>query len=462
MVARIGPNDPCPCGSGRKVKRCCGDDVTRRSAGEELPADLAPTDSTVDVEGLGAHQLDELLVAEMLDFAVRRLGRGFDPVSWYADVLRSAPEDLQLFVPWAVYVHRVAGSTVAEHYVDAKGHRLSSRELAWLDAQRCGRLSFWEVTHVEVGESLAVRCMFTGEERVVTEHKGSRVLRRWDAVFGRVVDFEGASYFSGMRSLLLPPRDAAAATVGARGALDVLRLPIDDDLLRSGPGQMALFAAWEAGVSAREAAAGRMPVLQNTDGDPLLLTTERFALAPGARDEVASRLERLDGVDGCSEEDGTLRITLTKPGNRLHKSWENTIVAHLALSADELTVETNSTKRANRARRVVESACGALVVRRSRETKGADALLRAAPSSGPVEGTPPELCGELRSFKEQSYLDWLDKRVPTLRCTPRQAARRPSQRPRLEALLKEIEQREESLPEGERFDVGALRAELGL
>jgi len=24
---KIGRNDPCPCGSGKKVKRCCGDRV---------------------------------------------------------------------------------------------------------------------------------------------------------------------------------------------------------------------------------------------------------------------------------------------------------------------------------------------------------------------------------------------------------------------------------------------------
>jgi hypothetical protein len=24
-VIKIGPNEPCPCGSGRKYKRCCGE-----------------------------------------------------------------------------------------------------------------------------------------------------------------------------------------------------------------------------------------------------------------------------------------------------------------------------------------------------------------------------------------------------------------------------------------------------
>src|SRR5579864_8057230 len=31
---RLGRNDPCPCGSGRKVKRCCGVDEARRARDE--------------------------------------------------------------------------------------------------------------------------------------------------------------------------------------------------------------------------------------------------------------------------------------------------------------------------------------------------------------------------------------------------------------------------------------------
>lgn len=31
MAAKVGRNDPCPCGSGRKHKHCCGAKVERRS-----------------------------------------------------------------------------------------------------------------------------------------------------------------------------------------------------------------------------------------------------------------------------------------------------------------------------------------------------------------------------------------------------------------------------------------------
>ena len=28
-MSKIGRNDPCPCGSGKKAKRCCWDDINR-------------------------------------------------------------------------------------------------------------------------------------------------------------------------------------------------------------------------------------------------------------------------------------------------------------------------------------------------------------------------------------------------------------------------------------------------
>lgn len=50
MKVKAGRNDPCPCGSGKKYKRCCGEDRTPRTAELEIPRarshsqDLAPTE----------------------------------------------------------------------------------------------------------------------------------------------------------------------------------------------------------------------------------------------------------------------------------------------------------------------------------------------------------------------------------------------------------------------------------
>jgi hypothetical protein len=56
-----GRNDPCPCGSNRKVKRCCGQ---QRGPSEEQLARahvaLLARDATADLEGLSERALDHL------------------------------------------------------------------------------------------------------------------------------------------------------------------------------------------------------------------------------------------------------------------------------------------------------------------------------------------------------------------------------------------------------------------
>jgi hypothetical protein len=67
QMARYGRNDPCPCGSGRKAKRCCGvgrgpgaDELARaflaREARAAAPALAAASDSELD--GLAEELLD--------------------------------------------------------------------------------------------------------------------------------------------------------------------------------------------------------------------------------------------------------------------------------------------------------------------------------------------------------------------------------------------------------------------
>ena len=58
---------------------------------------------------------------------------------------------------------------------------------------------------------------------------------------------------------------------------------------------------------------------------------------------------------------------------------------------------------------------------------------------------------------------WLDDSIPALDgLTPRHAATLPRMRHRLDVLLKEIEQSEARLPQGEQIDIRRLRVALGL
>jgi len=200
--AKVGRNDPCPCGSGRKYKKCC----LRRGAPRPEPG-RRPGHEPDPI-----HDLDEELVYELIDFAVENLG-----AAWRRrkEPFTHPDETSQLSYPWAVYHHRVEGETVVERYLREQGHRLSRQQRAWLVAQQAAWLSIWEVTAVDPGVGLTARDLLSGEVREVHEVTASRMVLVRDVLLARVVDYDGRAFISGLYPCSLPPM--AAVEVERRG-----------------------------------------------------------------------------------------------------------------------------------------------------------------------------------------------------------------------------------------------------
>ncbi|MGQ0643128.1 MAG: hypothetical protein ACT4P6_20465, partial [Gemmatimonadaceae bacterium] len=150
------------------------------------------------------------------------------------------------------------------------------------------------------------------------------------------------------------------------------------------------------------------------------------------------------------------------------RSWDNTIVGRIVLSATRLALETNSTRRADALRSLVETHLRGLLRFRLRKEKNVGQLIAAAKAQGAnrrervTEQPPPEVALALRQFREQHMIAWLDEAIPALGgLTPREAARAPRSRSQLEALLKEFDQHEARLPEEQRIDLHKVRSALG-
>lgn len=440
VVAR---NAPCPCGSGRKYKKC------------HLPLEEATSDP------LG-HERDGRLVGVLGAHAEQRLGDRWTAAvaAGWPQAFRDDRNRIQLFVPWSVYECHVDGRTVLESYLAERGAALQPADRAWLEAQRRAWLSIWEVEELEPGTSVAVRDLLTGEARGVTERSGTRGLALREAILARVVDGDGVSIFCGCHPNPLPPREADRVVRAVRRRLRARGAVTGGQLKAPGASQV-LIEKWEAAVKAL----GRRPPprLANTDGEPLLLTTDHFEFAPAARAEIELRLAALEGVEGPERDGDTTRFTVLRPGNAMHRSWENTVVGTIRLTAGTLAIETNSVRRADRVRESVERTCGDLVSRRGRTHVDPSAVLRKG--GAPAERPPltEDVARATRAWKEQHYADWVDERIPALGgLTPREAVRTASGRRKVEVLLKEIEHGESRLPEGERFDVRWLRRELAV
>ena len=442
---RVGRNHPCPCGSGRKYKKC------------HLAADEA--DHTGRRSATAMHELDRRLVVRLTRFELEWFGE-----KWvtFEDDFADSYAASQLASPWSVYGFEVDGWTSADAYRAARGRRCSPDERRWMDAQRAAWLSVWEVEAVDPGNTLTLHDLLSDEQRTVRETKASETLTRRHAVLGRVVDHEGVSVLCGTHPRPLPPFHAAEVVRRARARLR-RRRAVPVERLRDASFGGYLIRRWEEAVRDCDVRSAIPPDLRNHDGDPLLFTVDHFEVTPGTVQVIDTRITGVEGAQRERSDEDSTTYAFLRPDDPARSAGEATIVGRIELNATALRAETNSQARADTLRRRIEAVCGSRVRHRAREHTDPRTLLNRAgkPPPAPAPASPEQelLVGE---FKARHYADWADKPLPALNDrTARERVRTAAGRREVDLLLKDMEHREHRGP-GEPFDFSVIRGDLGL
>ena len=447
----VGRNDPCPCGSGKKYKHC------------HLKAEQAARAGAHAADPL--HELDHRLVDVLAEYASTRFG-----AEWFrcAEAFADVENALQLAVPWAVYGYAVQGRTIVDQYLVEHGQRMPELDRRWLVAQRESWLSVWEVTDVKPEIGISLQDLLTGETVEVRERLASRTAVVRDALLARVVRFDEVSLLCGAHPRPLPPLHAAEVVRRTRSRLR-LKARVPPHRLRDGAIGAYLIRRWEEEVAALEARHARKPDLHNTDGDPLLWTTDYFEIAADAAPAVEARLGQLEGVVVHAPLSGQVpRIWVyLREESKKHRPLGDTVIGQAEIRPGnpvKLVLETNSRGRADALRALVEAACGELVRHRGREH--ADPLSDKAPRPKKDAVAPvasPEVQQLLLDLKERFYADWVDQPLPALGgSTPRAAARSAQGRAAVDVLLKDMENHERRAQGDAAFDFSVIRRQLGL
>ena len=472
-LAKVGRNDPCPCGSGAKFKRCCG---TRPAAEPPPVGDTAAE----------RHFLEYLNVAKrVLLFQQRFDGKD-------APWLRRQNRDFErrfrpgeddgtpdsLHIGWLLFDVRLpaAGRTVGELFLAREGGRLADSDRGRLHHLCASYTTFHEVMALLPGQGRKrLRELVTGIEWTAHDIEDPA------ARDGRVGDV--------WLCRLVGPRDDAVTFMtpivypgDRRDDLErLLRHLLRDEppertgdvMKREGP-----FLAEFTIVSRRPAPA--LPALSNMDGDALLPTTLVYDV-----DSVAATLAALadlepDGPSGVERsEDGTVvRATIRWVRDTPGRPLENVLAGTLRLEPGRLTVEVNSRERAAAAERLIEERLGATARLRATLHEPLETALRedaadprreekaraAAEEQARLMADHPELGRALLEWTTSYYRRWLDMPIPALGGqTPRAAAQTEDGRARVRALVDDLERMESRRPaHTPRMDVGWMRRELGI
>ncbi len=408
---KVGRNDPCPCGSGKKHKNCC---LLR---GERAPR------SWVDI---------------CLEWLERNHDKGYSRAlaEFFAGLDEEEGSRL-LELPEGVKEVVNANATewlLAEGEIEVRGARrripdlllgLGGPPLAVEDRQKLQALadhsmSIYEVQEAVPGEGLWVKDAAQPKARRlwVVEHMGSQSLVRWDVVGARLVPREKEWQLSG--AIYPIPRDQLknlkAEVRAAKRAGHRASEPIVDCWLRY-------------------VTASPPPLPELVDagsGDPVLLVTDHYDVADW--DALAAALARQPDVEG-DRESGWVRLEAVEG-----QTFERASLSLNLGKANRLEAFAQTLSRAERGAAWLREVAGSALTYRTREVVDPFAALAHRPPSHekkPSDGPLPE------EIHRALYRNWSDEPIPALGgLTPREAIRTRTGRRQVVELLKDYEEHE--------------------
>ncbi len=452
-MAKIGRNDSCPCGSGRKFKRCCDGKLadTRYTREDRAAAIEALTNYTMKA----LVDEDDAAYMEIHDSALEH----WDEVAKEWDQISDAYVDA-----WFWFDRPLDdGRSPAERFL-AVDPGLPPGQQRYLRQAITSCVRLYEVVDTLPGTSVTLREIIGGRLLTVNERTASRTLTRDDLFAARVVQ-AGASGGPEMdMGVLLFSSFARAPLVAeVRAVWEEFckgRLP-DSDVDFWKIAASLIHRMWVSFLLDPP-----IPQMANTDGDPVLVTRVHYLVGNAARATAA--LDALPRVDRSLDR---LDCWIWSGENPEGKS---VILGTLTLSDATLILETNSANRATRGQALIEGPCGDSIEYRTTEHEDPTKALKDAMRTGgrghtrrnDEEEVPREIQEDLvLDMLGKHYRTWPDIGVPALGGkTPREGARDPALRSATEDLIRGLEgMYHRALQTGEpAYDPSWMWEELGL
>lgn len=482
MSAKPGRNDPCPCGSGRKFKHCCG------AAAVEPPETLAwrrirrlleesnPELQRFTVHAYGPEALDEAW-REFMSFAVAE--QPFSPesphleifMSWFHNFWSPAPDGSSVVREKALLGVEPVGA-----YLLMRGARLDPMLCEYLESCLSAPLSFHRVEQVDPGKGFTLKDLVTGGEHAVSESSASKSTRPGDIVFAQVVQAGGLWLLECCAGFVFPPiaqiqiTDACRRLVGRRKKASFPLRDYDLEMLE------IYHAVVEPLVNPR------LPTMQNTDGEPFSMRKVVFDIDSAERAFEALRpLDPGDDADLAlaQERDASGRLvkaelSWVEPLEKPRAGMSNRVLAFVRIEGSRLVAEVNSEARERRLRGVVEKALGPAARYRATEIQSLEQAMKEAGSrertvppraiDDALLAESPEVQAILDEHMTRHYEDWVSERIPALgNRTPMQAMKTAAGRDAVEALVMQIERDSARMhPPMNPGIVRRLRERLGL
>ncbi len=447
-MKKIGRNDPCPCGSGQKYKKCCMvKSYSPNAAGKE-------------------QSINQRLVQDIIVFTREHYGHTIEEAYQYFwgdfDLKEHLDSDgLDLadinFGEWLVYdwePEEDGEKKIIDLYME-KARGLSEDYKDILFRMKDALISLYEIQEVFYGEGLLVKDILSGEEYNVKEKTASMGLVKWDIFAARLLRLDDNVILSGC---LYHYPAARKDTI-----INHIKKYFKDYQKKHAQGDIHGFLRRNSNIfnfywceSFRNPF---RPTLMTTTGEPVVFSVAIFEICD--RDVVLKGLKKISEFE--ETEKGVMRW-LGKP----KANDSSTILGIVRIQGNKLKLECNSRERLERGKvLLINNLSGSI----SHKVDTVQDIYQAMknmpiPPQNIESGIPKEIEMEMyNQLMRKHYERWLDEEIPALGGnTPLETVGRPHGKKKVAELLKGIENMEERRKlKGEPwFDTSWLWEKLGL
>ncbi|MDO9578453.1 MAG: SEC-C metal-binding domain-containing protein [Candidatus Cloacimonadales bacterium] len=456
-MAKVGRNDPCPCGSGKKYKKCCLN--KQRDISDEFLWQQS-------------RQIDEKLIDKLARFAKQQFGFDVLHIAWKSfsgSKVRTSFESnphIQIFLPWFLYNWLPAFSidinipaskmdfTIAEFYLDKYAIRLSPLEREYI-LQACKQpYSYYEVTDIQVDYGMTLKNMLWDETVLVREKSGTHYLSDGSIIFGRIINFEGLNLMLGCSSIQIPSKEK----------INIINFKeiILKDLKKINRQNIAKWQNWLFGSYLHlYEKISTPPKFVNKEGNDLVFSDIKYEITDP---ELVWNL--LKDLDEPWTDEEYRDIAEFDENNKLYKiefPWlsplmqgeiNRSVYAHITICGNELTVAVNSRKREKAAKAKMNKLLSGNAKYKNTIMKTLDQIMNDPTIKAKPDETErileesPETHQMMENYFKNHWNNWIANKIPILgNITPKQAVKTALGKEKVIALLDDFEHSERKHPQ---------------
>jgi len=486
MKRKIGRNDPCPCGSGKKYKKCCLNKL-------ESQREVKDSISRVPVKE-SVNSLREKIRVFMERGNFKSSFQSAIKLYWNTIEEGLAPPEkmdethISGLMEWFIhdYILPQYEKPLITVYLESNPG-LTKEELQILKDWQMTNISVFQIHKVEEGHGLYAEDIFTGEECFLHDVNISKAAKQWQLLITRKVWVLNEWQLSAVGRILLPQekdeiygfimkhyrdyqKDYPNATINEflhpKGyllnnyILTKTVKPVETPTMVTSDGEEILICEAIYDVSDFEQAVKRLINIQdyqmtsqtnNEEGQ-----TEEYTFDWLERSKPSPPKEKNRGKGIIYQSFYT-----DGPGEESYR-----VLGNLNVYQDRLTLSVLGKERFKTGKDLLEKHLKKSIKHRIDRLQSLSAKMREDRKGAVKEKLDPDLERKLlRDFYDNHYKNWLDTNIPALdNATPREASKTKEGQMKLEDLLRVLEYTMQRQIENGQIDYDTywIREELGM